>query len=75
MIITTGERVDRINRAKRQSYIDEVQLVVEDEKSREFFRFQEGRVIEYDRTKSNGVPLRLREEEVSGDEEFPYIPL
>ena len=38
-------------------------LVLEDEGQREFFRFQNGKIIEYDLTKINGKQVVLTEEE------------
>ena len=68
-------RQQKINAAKRQSFVDEIQLVIEDDNTREYMRYKDGRLIDYDLTKMNGKPIRLKQEELEGDGEFVYLPL
>jgi hypothetical protein len=50
----------------------EEQFVLEDDDNREYFRFEDGRVTEYDRTKANGHQLKLKPEEKEGFDEFEW---
>ena len=65
----------KIKQAKQRSHIDEQQLIVEDTDTREYFRFLEGKLTEYQLTKDNGRIIKLQREEVEGDEDFDYMTL
>lgn len=61
-----------IIRARETSKNGRQQFVLANEDlSREFFRYENGRLIEYDLTRCNGVSIFLTEEEKLGFSEFP----
>jgi hypothetical protein len=62
----------KIKQAKQRSHIEEQQLIVEDPDTREYFRFLEGRLTEYQLTKDNGKIIKLQKEEQEGDSIFEY---
>lgn len=57
------------NRSRNRT---EEQLTLEDDSNREYFRFQNGRVVEYDCTKANGHQIKLKPEEKEGFDEFEW---
>ena len=59
-----------INEVKRKSYIQETSTILEDINNREFIRYDNGRVTEYDRTRCSGQPIRLTREELKQIEVF-----
>lgn len=63
--------IKRIETAKK----NDQQLILQDEKNREFFRFEGGRLIEYDLTKYRGREVRLNETEKEGIASFPQAIL
>jgi len=62
-----------VNAAKNRSRDGfEEQFVLEDNMDREYFRFEDSRVAEYDRTKAYGKQLKLSHDEKEGLEEFDF---
>jgi hypothetical protein len=64
------EEKKQIKVVKTRSSGCEQQLILETPSKREYFRFQDKRVVEYDLTKMNGNQVRLTNEEKSAGEEF-----
>ena len=56
-------RQKKIEVAKKNSNNQPAKLVYEDSKTREFMKFENGKVVEYDLTKAYGKSVRLTEEE------------
>ena len=65
-------RDTEIRHTKKMSNLDETQLIVESTNQREYFRFAERRLVEYQLTKANGKIIKLQPEEVEGEEEFSW---
>ncbi len=54
----------RIDRAKQQSRCTHMaQLILENQNSREYYRFIDGKLFEYDCTKYKGEQVRLEDDE------------
>lgn len=50
--------------------LPKVDLIIEDEEQREFYRYSAGMLVEYDLTKANGHSLKLEDEEMAALLEF-----
>lgn len=61
--------------AKKRSRIEPYNLILEDDSRREFFRFDNGKLIDYELTRINGRQIRYTAEELEGEEEFNYAEL
>jgi hypothetical protein len=61
-----------IQETKNKSLITPISqtLIMKDKDRREFFRYEDGEVIEYDLTKANGKLIILKREEEEGLREF-----
>lgn len=66
---------ETIKRAKKNSSIEEAHFVIETNLQREFFRFDMGRLVEYEMTKSSGRPIKYKPEELEGENEFKWSVL
>jgi len=62
---TSNERA-RLQMAKTKSRRSEQQTILETSRQREYFRFQEGCLVEYDLTKCNNRQIKLSDEERFG---------
>jgi hypothetical protein len=65
-------RDTEIKHTKKMSSLDETQLIVESVNQREYFRFGDQRLIEYQLTKANGKIIKLQPDEVEGVELFDW---
>ena len=62
--------LNNVAEAKKQSeYLGECVAIEMDEDNRKFFRFSEGKLIEFEVTKWMGIPIRMTKEEVETIEE------
>jgi len=72
--MTRGERRRAIEGGIKMSlYGGHVARVVEDKQTREFFRWEEGRLVEYDLTRARGRNIILTSEELQAVEEFDTV--
>lgn len=60
----------RLESAKKKSRRFDQQIVLETRLQREYFRFREGSLAEYDLTKASGKQIKLTEEEREGLDYF-----
>jgi hypothetical protein len=58
------------NAKKQSQYLGERVAVEQDENNRRFYRFSEGKLVEFELTKWEGIPIRTTREEVEAAEEF-----
>jgi len=65
-------RENQISLARNRSNLEEVQLVIESVSQREYFRFGEQRLIEYQLTKANNKIIKLQPEEQDGEKDFAF---
>jgi phage baseplate assembly protein gpV len=64
----------KMEMAKIRSLNTQQTLVIEDNQNREFFRFEDGVLLEYDRTRANTHGIRLTEEELESiNEMWPEV--
>jgi len=59
-----------IKRVKQQSQQNPSTLTLETRRQREFLRYEDGSLIEYDLTKAKGKQIVLTAEEIEGLREF-----
>lgn len=64
-----------IREMKNDSSVEEKHFVIETNEQREFFRFDMGRLVEYEMTKSSGKPIKYKPEELEGENEFLWSVL
>jgi hypothetical protein len=57
-------RAIKISSAKKKSYSQEASFVYITDSRREFFRFRNGRLVEYDLTRFSGNKIRLSPKEL-----------
>lgn len=67
--------IELIREIKKCSTVDEKHFILESGDKREFFRFDNGRLVEYEMTKSGGRPIKYKPEEVEGESEFKFSEL
>ena len=65
-------RENQISLARNRSNLEEVQLVIESVSQREYFRFGEQRLIEYQLTKANNKIIKFQPEEQDGEKDFAF---
>jgi hypothetical protein len=72
--VTTQERERRIVKAKNSSERGRVQqLIISDLSRREYFRFLDGQLEEYDCTKYRTYPVRISNAENEGIARFDFF--
>jgi hypothetical protein len=69
--LSFGERTFKIQEAKARSRkVGQEPLILEDPMTREFMRYENGELTEYDLTRTGGRKVVLRQEEMAGLERF-----
>lgn len=64
-----------IRETKSASSVEEKHFVLETPKQREFFRYDMGRLVEYEMTKANYKPIKFKPEEIEGEADFEFSEL